>query len=131
MTGEEIIKVDTSFATIDYFNRSIGAAQIDSNAAAVQQLAAKARQKFPKEASFANLLAQSYYKAGQLQQALQAARRATEIDPKSPSPWLFILAIQNQLNSRTACSRARRRRSPPASEGLDRRLAARARRPGA
>jgi len=56
-TGEEIIKVDTSFATADYFSRSIGAAQSDSNAAAVQQLAAKASQKFPKEASFANLLA--------------------------------------------------------------------------
>jgi tetratricopeptide (TPR) repeat protein len=97
-TGEELVKVDTAFATVDYFSRSIGAAQSDSNTAAVQQLAAKASQKFPKEVSFANLLAQSYYKAGQLQQALQAARRAADIDPKSPSPWLFILAIQNQLN---------------------------------
>jgi tetratricopeptide (TPR) repeat protein len=98
VTGEELVKLDTSFATIEYFNRSIGAAQSDSNAAAVQQLAAKAGQKFPKEASFANLLAQSYFKAGQLQPALQAARRAAQIDPKSASPWLFILAIQNQLN---------------------------------
>ena len=98
VTGEEIIKLDTSFATADYFSRSIGAAQSDSNAAAVQQLAAKASQKFTKEISFANLLAQSYYKAGQLQPALQAARRASDIDPKSPSPWLFILAIQNQMN---------------------------------
>jgi len=98
VTGEELTKLDTAFANVDYFSRSIGAAQSDSNTAAVQQLAAKASQKFPKEASFANLLAQSYYKAGQLQPALQAARRASEIDPKSPSPWLFILAIQNQLN---------------------------------
>jgi tetratricopeptide (TPR) repeat protein len=98
VTGEEIVKLDTSFATTEYYNRSIGAAQSDSNAAAVQQLAAKAGQKFPKEASFANLLAQSYFKAGQLQPALQAARRAAQIEPKSASPWLFILAIQNQLN---------------------------------
>ena len=98
VTGEEIVKLDTSFANVEYFNRSIGAAQSDSNTAAVQQLAAKAGQKFPKEASFANLLAQSYFKAGQLQPALQAARRAAQIDPKSASPWLFILAIQNQLN---------------------------------
>jgi tetratricopeptide (TPR) repeat protein len=97
-TGEELIKLDTSFANIEYFNRSIGAAQADSNTAGVQQLAAKASQKFPKEASFANLLAQSYFKAGQLQPALQAARRAADIDPKSASPWLFILAIQNQMN---------------------------------
>ena len=98
VTGEELTKLDTAFANIEYFNRSIGAAQADSNAAAMQQLAAKAGQKFPKEASFANLLAQSYYKAGQPQPALAAARRASDIDPKSPSPWLFILAIQNQLN---------------------------------
>jgi tetratricopeptide (TPR) repeat protein len=97
-TGEELVKVDTSFATLDYFSRSLGAAQSDSNTAAVQQLAAKASQKFPKEASFANVLAQSYFKAGQLQPALQAARRAAQIEPKSASPWLFILAIQNQLN---------------------------------
>ena len=98
VTGEELTKVDTAFATIDYFNRSLGAAQADSNAAGVQQIAAKASQKFPKEPSFANILAQSYYKAGQLQPALQAARRSSDIDPKAASPWLFILAIQNQMN---------------------------------
>jgi tetratricopeptide (TPR) repeat protein len=97
-TGEEIVKLDTSFATVDYYNRSIGAAQKDSNTAAVQQLAAKASQKFPKEGSFAILLAQSYYKAGQLQQALQAARRASDVAPKDPAAWEFILAIQSQMN---------------------------------
>jgi tetratricopeptide (TPR) repeat protein len=44
------------------------------------------------------LLAQSSYKAGQLQQAVQAAQRASQIDPKSPGPWQFILAAQSQMN---------------------------------
>ncbi len=97
-TGEEIVKLDTSFATVDYFNRSIGAAQRDSNVAAVQKLASQAGQKFPKDVSFPILLAQTYYKAGQLQQALQSARRASEIDPKNPSAWQFIMAVQSQMN---------------------------------
>jgi tetratricopeptide (TPR) repeat protein len=97
-TGAEIVKLDTSFATVDYFNRMIGAAQSDSNAAAVQQLAAQASTKFPKEISYPMLQAQSAFKSGQLQQAIQAAQRASQIDPKAPAPWQFILAAQSQMN---------------------------------
>jgi tetratricopeptide (TPR) repeat protein len=98
IAGEEWVKVDTAGATTDYFNRQIGAAQKDSNAAAVQQLGAKASQKFPREVSYINLVTQSYIKAGQLQQALQSARRATEVDPKSVVPWQFVMGIQSQMN---------------------------------
>jgi len=97
-TGAEIVKLDTSFATSDYFDRMIGAAQSDSNAAAVQQLAAQAGQKFPKELRYPMLQAQSAFKAGQLQQAIQAAQRASQIDPKAPGPWQFILAAESQMN---------------------------------
>jgi tetratricopeptide (TPR) repeat protein len=97
-TGAEIVKLDTSFANVDYFNRMIGAAQSDSNTAAVQQLAAQASAKFPKEISYPMLQAQSAFKAGQLQQAVQSAQRASQIDPKAPAPWQFILAAQSQMN---------------------------------
>lgn len=97
-TGEEYVKADTAAANLEYYNRQIGAAQSDSNSAAVLQFATKAAQKFPKEASFPLLMAQSYYKSGQLQQALEAARRAAEADPKSPSAWVFQVIVQNQMN---------------------------------
>jgi len=96
-TGAELIKADTAAATVDYFSRQIGAAQADSNAAAVQQLATAAGQRFPNDPSFSLLLAQGYMKAGQLQQALTAAQRAATANPKDTRPWLFILAVQNQL----------------------------------
>jgi tetratricopeptide (TPR) repeat protein len=96
--GEEYVKVDTAAATLDYFQRQIGAAQQDSNAAMVQQLAAKASQKFPTDASLQLILAQGYRKAGQMQQALVAARRATEIDPKNANAWLFAIVTANDLN---------------------------------
>jgi tetratricopeptide (TPR) repeat protein len=97
-TGEQLIKVDTTAATVDFYNRQIGAAQGDSNTAAVQELAAKAGQKFPTDASFQLLLAQSYNKSGQLQQSLQAARRATQIDPKNENAWQFALAAASGMN---------------------------------
>lgn len=97
VTGDELIKLDTAFATIDFFNREIGAAQQDSNTAKVQELAARAGQKFPKDDSFQVILAQGYRKSGQLQQALAAARRATEINPKNNNAWLFAVVTANDL----------------------------------
>lgn len=97
-TGEQLMKVDTAAATSDFFVRQIGAAQSDSNAAGVQEWAAKAAQKFPKDPQFPNLLAQSYRKSGQLQQALDAARRATEADPKNGNAWLFAIVTATELN---------------------------------
>jgi len=97
-TGAEIVKLDPTFETSDYYDRMIGAAQSDSNAAAVQQLAAQASQKFPKELRYPMLQAQSAFKAGQLQQAVTAAQRASQVDPKAPGPWQFILAAQSQMN---------------------------------
>ena len=96
-TGEELVKTDTTAATLDYYNRQIGAAQADTNAAAVQMLAAKASQKFPTDASFPLLLAQGYRKSGQLQQALVAARRATLIDPTNSNAWLFSVVTASEL----------------------------------
>jgi tetratricopeptide (TPR) repeat protein len=96
--GDDYVKADTSAATLEFFRRQIGAMQQDSNAVMVQQIAAKAAQKFPKDASLQVILAQSYRKLGQLQPALVAARRATEIDPKDASAWLFAIVTANDLN---------------------------------
>jgi tetratricopeptide (TPR) repeat protein len=100
VASDAYIKLAPDSATADFYNRMIGVAQTDSNAAKVQEFAAKASQKFPKEVSFLNILAQSYIKAGQMQQALAPARRATEIDPKNQSGWLLAIAAANGANMR-------------------------------
>jgi len=97
-TGEELVKVDTAAATLDYFQRQIGAAQSDSNSAAAQALAARAAQKYPKDAQIQMLLVQGYRKAGQLQQAYDAARRVNELDPKRSDAWLYAVATAKDLN---------------------------------
>src|SRR5262245_34312803 len=97
-TGEELVKLDTASANVDYYNRMIGAAQGDSNSAKVQEFAAKAAQKFPKVADFPMLLAQGYRRAGQLQQALASARKAIDIDPKESKAWMLAILTAKDMN---------------------------------
>ena len=97
-SGEEYVKADTAGANLDYFQRQIGAAQSDSNNAAVMQLAGRAGQKFPKEVIFQTIVARGNLVAGQLQPALAAARRAQAIDPKNSAGWLIAMSAFNQLN---------------------------------
>jgi tetratricopeptide (TPR) repeat protein len=99
-TGEELVKLDTGSANVDYYNRMIGAAQNDSNAAKVQELAAKGAQKFPKVADFPMLLAQGYRRAGQLQQALASARKAIDIDPKDSRAWMLAILTAKDMNQK-------------------------------
>jgi tetratricopeptide (TPR) repeat protein len=98
VTGEELAKLDTAAANVDFYNRMIGAAQHDSNAAKVQEFAAKGAQKFPKAADFPPVLAQGYRRAGQLQQAFAAARKATELDPKDPTGWVLAIYTAKDMN---------------------------------
>jgi tetratricopeptide (TPR) repeat protein len=104
VSGEELVKADTAAANLDYFQRQIGAAQSDSNAAAVQQFAAKAMQKFPTDMTFPALLSQSYIKSGQYQQALVVARKATTADPKNTNAWLLAIAAANGAGMRDSSS---------------------------
>jgi tetratricopeptide (TPR) repeat protein len=97
-TGEELVKIDTASATIDYFNRQIGAAQSDSNNAKITEYASKASQKFTREISFPLMLAQTYRRTGQLQEAMQAANKATIIDPRDTRGWQLAIVTANDLN---------------------------------
>jgi tetratricopeptide (TPR) repeat protein len=97
-TGEELVKVDTASATVDYYNRQIGAAQSDSNNAKIAEFAAKAGQKFPREISFPVIQGQAYRRMGQLQEAMQAAMRATVIDPKDARGWQLAIFTAIDLN---------------------------------
>ena len=97
-TGDELVKVDTASATVDFYNRQIGAAQSDSNNAKIIEIASKAQQKFNKEISFPLLLSQTYRRAGQLQQAMAAANQATTIDPKDTRAWQLAIVVANDMN---------------------------------
>jgi tetratricopeptide (TPR) repeat protein len=97
-SGALLVKTDTAAATVEFYQRQLGAAQADSNAAAVQLLAATGAARFPRELSFQLLAARSAFNAGRLAEALADARRAQVIDPKSAASWQIAVAVQNQLH---------------------------------
>ena len=96
-TGQAMAKADTAEATIEYFKRQIGAAQADTNTAAVAELAAQGADKFPKEMTFQLLVAQAQLKQGKFQEALGAARRVLDIDPKNTAAAQYVMFALNQL----------------------------------
>jgi tetratricopeptide (TPR) repeat protein len=103
-TGQLLAKLDTTQVTVDYFNRMIADAQADSDVAMQNEIATKAAQKFPTDVDFPLLLASNYQKAGQLQQALTAARRATAADPKNSSAWLLAIITASNLRMSDSAS---------------------------
>jgi len=102
--GDELAKADTSKATMAFFQRQIGAAQNDSNTTKVQELASRAATKFPNDLDLQLLLAQSYRKAGQLQQALEHGRRAMAIDPKSTNAVVLTMYTLNDLKQKDSAT---------------------------
>ncbi len=96
--GTELVRVDTAAATADYYTR-LAAAYTKLNqpqkASEVANLAAK---KFPNDPALSLITANSLYKAGQLQQALDAGRRALAANPKNPQAYYLLASIQGGLN---------------------------------
>ena len=95
--GEDWMKADTSAATADLFTRLTAIALADSQPQLASQYAARGVQKFSNNADLYMLYAQALRKAGQLQQSLDAAKRAVEINPKVENGALLVLATFNEL----------------------------------
>jgi tetratricopeptide (TPR) repeat protein len=81
--GEEMVKIDTSFADSTFFDRTIRAYAADSNYQKAAEAAARATAKFPKVVSFWNIRQQLERRAGQTQQSIASIRRIMELDPKA------------------------------------------------
>jgi tetratricopeptide (TPR) repeat protein len=81
--GEEMVKIDTSFADSTFFDRTIRAYAADSNYQKAAETAARATSKFPKVVSFWNIRQQLERRAGQTQQSIASIRRIMELDPKA------------------------------------------------
>jgi tetratricopeptide (TPR) repeat protein len=96
--GEEYVKTDTVAATSDYFTRAVATAAADSQLQLASQIAARAVQKFANNAELWMLYAQTLRKAGQLQQAVAAAQRAFEINPKVELGVQFIAVTYGEMN---------------------------------
>ncbi|MGH7653350.1 MAG: tetratricopeptide repeat protein [Gemmatimonadaceae bacterium] len=90
--GDDMIKMDTSFADTTYYDRTIDAYRTDSAWADAAAAAAHATAKYPKRADYWAQRGQLELKAGQVQPAVASLRRALEIDPKLQGARLLIVA---------------------------------------
>ncbi|MBX7119914.1 MAG: hypothetical protein K1X31_13050 [Gemmatimonadaceae bacterium] len=97
-TGEEMVQMDTSLATVDFFTRQVALFAADSQPQKAAETAARATQKFANDADLWQLYAATLKAAGQLQQSIGAAKRALEINPKIANGWTQIAVAYDQLN---------------------------------
>jgi tetratricopeptide (TPR) repeat protein len=95
--GEDWMKADTAAANADLYSRMIAIAQLDSQPQLASQYAARAVQKFPQNADLYMSYAQALRKSGQLQQSVDAAKRAVQINPKVDNGVLLVLATYSEL----------------------------------
>jgi tetratricopeptide (TPR) repeat protein len=95
--GNEMIRVDTTAVTADFYSRLAAAYLSINQPQKAQEVAAIAARKFPNDCNIQLFNAQSMYKAGQLQQAEDAAKKAVACNPKNGQAYFLLATIQSAL----------------------------------
>ncbi|HEX6629263.1 MAG TPA: hypothetical protein VF105_15040 [Gemmatimonadaceae bacterium] len=96
--GTEMVRVDTAAATADYYRRLIAAYTSLNQPQKASEAASQGLKKFPNDATLALLNANNLRKGGQLQMALDAAKKVVASDPKNPQGYFLLASIQSDLN---------------------------------
>ena len=95
--GEEMVKFDTAKADTMYFRRQVGAAIQDSQPQLALQFLARATQKFPKNVFFLQAYQTRLQQQGQVQQALDVAKKVVAADPKAPQAYASVISLYTQV----------------------------------
>lgn len=95
--GNEMVRVDTSQATADYFTRLAGAYAAMNQPQKASEAAARGVAKFPNDPNLQLFSAQALYQSGQLLQALDAAKRAVATNPKNANGYFLLATVQDSL----------------------------------
>jgi tetratricopeptide (TPR) repeat protein len=96
--GNEMVRVDTAAATADYYTRLAAAYGALNQPQKASEAAAQGAKKFPNDAHLLLITANSLFRAGQLPQALDVAKKAVAADPKNPQGYFLLATIQGALN---------------------------------
>ena len=95
--GNEMVRVDTAAATADYYARLAGAYNAMNQPQKASEAAARGAARFPNDPNLQLFNAQALYKAGQLQQGLDAAKKAVAANPKNPNGYFLLATVQGAL----------------------------------
>ncbi|HVT41047.1 MAG TPA: hypothetical protein VHE78_18570 [Gemmatimonadaceae bacterium] len=96
--GEDMIKMDTTLANGDFYDRMVSAYAADSNYQKASEYAARATVKFPTVAENWVRLGQLQRRNGQTQQAIVSLKRALSIDPKIKNARMIIINSYVDMN---------------------------------
>lgn len=95
--GEELVKLDTSFADTTYFVKTSLALAADSQFAKSAEVAAKGLQKFPNQPDLVYSQIYGLWKAGQLQPALEALDKANAAKVKVDNSAVLRITLLKDL----------------------------------
>lgn len=96
--GTEMTRVDTAAATADYYRRLVAAYTQLNQPQKASEAAALGIKKFPGDPTLALLTANTLYKGGQLQLALDAVNKVLATDAKNANAYFLKAQIQAGLN---------------------------------
>lgn len=96
--GEDMIRMDTSLADGDFYDRMVSAYAADSNYQKASEWAAKAAAKFPNVAENWLRLGNLQRRTGQMQQSIVSLKRALSMDPKIKNARMIIINSLVDLN---------------------------------
>jgi tetratricopeptide (TPR) repeat protein len=96
--GNEMVRIDTATATADYYTRLAGAYSAMNQPQKAAEAAARGVAKFPNDPNLQLFSAQALYKSGQLQMALDAAKKAVAANPKNGPGYFLLATVQDSLN---------------------------------
>ena len=98
--GEELARIDTSFADSAFFFRMSQAYAADSQPSKQAEMFAHAAQKFPANTGWLLLLAQVQRQQGQNQQAMETLKKAVAVDPKTKGVYIQLARAYKEQNQR-------------------------------
>jgi tetratricopeptide (TPR) repeat protein len=96
--GNEMVRVDTVAATADFYARLAGAYNALNQPQRATEAAARGIARFPNDPNLQLFNAQFLYKAGQLLQAVDAAKKAVAANPKNAPGYFLLATVQDSLN---------------------------------
>jgi tetratricopeptide (TPR) repeat protein len=96
--GTELVRVDTAAATADYYARLAGAYSAMGQKQQASEATARGFAKFPGDPNLQLFNAQAIYQSGQLQMALDAAKKAVAANPKNAPGYFLLATVQDSLN---------------------------------
>ncbi|HEX9084169.1 MAG TPA: tetratricopeptide repeat protein [Gemmatimonadaceae bacterium] len=96
--GTEMTRVDTATATADYYTRLAAAYSALNQPQKASEAANMGAKKYPNDPNLSLIGANTLYKSGQLQLALDAAKKAVAANPKNPQAYYLLASVQGALN---------------------------------